>query len=126
MRKIEEAMVRAVREHRPWKQANTQVTVASALDHDLIQVYLHGNLICELHVYQSWFLVRFDHCEWMTPTTKSRLNALAQHLGFPRIRQIDGEWYWKGDKSRPFDHRKDWMRVTAKALYENTVEEAIA
>jgi hypothetical protein len=123
MRKIEEAMIEAVKARQPWKQANTQVTVASALDHDLIRVYLHGNLICELHVYPSWFLVRFDHCEWLTNTTKSRINALAEHLGFPRIRQIDGKWYWQnhpcgGLKSRPFDHRKDWMRVTAKALPE--------
>ncbi len=118
MRKIEEAMVEAVRQRQPWKQANTQVTVASVLDHDLIRVYLHSNLICELHVYQSWFLVRFDHCEWMTPTTKSRLNAIAQHLGFDPIRQIGGEWFWQGDKSRPFDHRKDWMRVIETQLPE--------
>jgi len=118
MRKIEEAMVEAVREHQPWKQANTQVTVASALDHDLIRVYLHDNLICDLHVYQSWFLVRFDHCGWLTNTTKSRLNAIAHHLGFDPIRQIDGEWYWQGDKSRPFDHRKDWMRVIETQLPE--------
>ena len=118
MRKIEEAMLQAIRERRSWGQANTQVIVASALDHDLIRVYLHRNLICELHVYQSWFLVRFDHCEWLTPTTKSRLNALAQHLGFDPIRQVGGEWYWQGDKSRPFDHRKDWMRVIETQLPE--------
>lgn len=118
MRKIEEAMVRAIEVRSSWGQSNTQVIVSSALDHDLIRVYLHDNLICDLHVYQSWFLVRFDHCGWLTNTTKSRLNAIAHHLGFDPIRQIDGEWYWQGDKSRPFDHRKDWMRVTAKALPE--------
>lgn len=118
MRKIEEAMVRAIEVRSSWGQSNTQVIVSSALDHDLIRVYLHGNLICDLHAYQSWFLVRFDHCGWLTNTTKSRLNAIAHHLGFDPIRQIDGEWYWQGDKSRPFDHRKDWMRVTAKALPE--------
>ena len=127
MRKIEEAMIRAVKARSSWGQSNTQVIVSSASDHDLIRVYLHGNLICDLHVYQSWFLVRFDHCGWLTNTTKSRLNALAQHLGFPRIRQIDGEWYWEGEekesyrfspKSRPFDHRKDWMRVIDAQLRE--------
>lgn len=118
MRKIEEAMIRAVKARSSWGQSNTQVIVSSASDHDLIRVYLHGNLICDLHVYQSWFLVRFDHCGWLTPTTKSRLNALAHHLGFDPIRQIDGEWYWKGDKSRPFDHRKDWMRVIETQLPE--------
>ena len=118
MRKIEEAMIEAIRKRRSWGQANTQVIVASALDHDLIRVYLHQNLICELHVYQSWFLVRFDHCGWLTNTTKSRLNALAHHLGFDPIRQIDGKWYWQGDKSRPFDHRKDWMRVIETQLPE--------
>ena len=118
MRKIEEAMIEAVRERQPWKQANTQVTVAHSLTSKIIRVYLHRNLICDLTVYDGWFVVRFDHCGWLTNTTKSRLNALAQHLGFDPIRQIDGEWYWAGDKTRPFDHRKDWMRVTAKALPE--------
>ena len=118
MRKIEEAMIRAVKAHSSWGQSNTQVIVSSASDHDLIRVYLHDNLICDLHVYQSWFLVRFDHCGWLTNTTKSRLNALAHHLGFDPIRQIDGKWYWQGDKSRPFDHRKDWMRVIETQLPE--------
>lgn len=118
MRKIEEAMIRAILKRQSWTGSNTEVVVASALDHDLIRVYLHRNLICELHVYQSWFLVRFDHCGWLTNTTKSRLNALAYHLGFDPIRQIDGEWYWAGDKARPFDHRKDWMRVIEAQLRE--------
>ena len=115
-------MVRAIKARSSWAQANTQVVVSDGDDHKKIRVYLHGNLICDLHVYELWFLVRFDHCGWKTRTTKSRLNAIAQHLGFGSIRQIDGEWYWHNDKarftSRPFDHREDYMRVIDTQLPE--------
>lgn len=68
MRKIEQQMLKALRDGRDWQNGNTRVTAAGC-------VYLHGNLIAtwcdgELEVNRAT-LVR-----WPTVTTMSRLRAL--------------------------------------------------
>tara|TARA_A100001037_G_scaffold243156_1_gene223766 strand:+ start:66 stop:656 length:591 start_codon:yes stop_codon:yes gene_type:complete len=75
--------------------------------HRAINVYLHGNLIAEIHQWEtvsgeSFHTVRFDDCGWKTPTTKSRINAIAEVLGVPGVSQVKGEWFfhrplWTGD-----------------------------
>lgn len=72
MRKIEEAMVRAVRTRTSRKFGNTEVRCQAGR----IVVLLHGNRIAECRDHQWYFCL----AGWPTPTTRSRINALAQGL----------------------------------------------
>ena len=88
MRKIETAMITAVRNQRDWRSGNTSVDVT---DHGIV-VRLHGNVIAQ---------VDFDnHClyvtdaGWQTTTTKSRLTALMSGIAQRGcIYQRDFVWY---------------------------------
>ena len=83
MRKIEQAMCRAIGQRKSWREANTEVIYQPELSTperaciEYARVYLHGNHIGTF-VYS---LNRFDVnmatlTQWPTRTTKSRLRAL--------------------------------------------------
>lgn len=72
MRKIEQAMLRAIDDQRNWKCGNTEVRVKSSY---ATHVYLHGNHIAEIYGGKAY--ANTDTLSrWPTPTTKSRLRAL--------------------------------------------------
>ena len=68
MRKIEEAMCAAVKEHKNWNCKNTRVEC----EDNTVRVFLHGNQIYK--VVDG--VKRFTLAGWNTVTTRSRLNAL--------------------------------------------------
>ena len=83
MRKIEQAMCKAIGQRKSWKDSNTEVVYQEALDTptraciEYAKVFLWGNHI-GTYVYH---LNRFDVnqntlAKWPTRTTKSRLRAL--------------------------------------------------
>jgi len=73
-RKIEDAMVRSVRERVQWASGNTQVQIQSDGRAD---VYLHGNHIAS----RDHHGLRWTLAGWNTVTTRSRINALARAFG---------------------------------------------
>ena len=89
MRKIEAAMVNAVRNGRDWRSGNTSVDVT---DHG-VTVRLHGNKIAQLDTDNQILWV--TDAGWQTTTTKSRLNALLQGVtgGRGHIYQKDFIWH---------------------------------
>lgn len=94
MRKIEEQMVAAVRNHKNFRCTNTEVEVEGKY----IYVYLHNNLIYAKNTKNGKQM--FKNCGWLTSTTKSRLNALGAN-----IYQKNWHWYdattnkeWKNGK----------------------------
>lgn len=74
MRKIEEAMCAAVKEHRNWKNGNTEVKVYKIGDFMHTRVYLHGNIIWMWNEAED--IAEFTLAGCNTNTTRSRLNAL--------------------------------------------------
>lgn len=75
MHKIEQAMIRAVSSERTrMPSGNTQVRKEG----DFLSVYLHGNCIARQMDDGTWM---FNLCGWNTPTTRSRINALAREFG---------------------------------------------
>ena len=92
MRKIEREMIQAIIERRNFKKANTEVIKKS----DYMGIYLHGNLIAKYGIEDSRGL-KVTHCDWLTNTTKSRLNAIIKFVvgGLYGIYQEDFRWYLK-------------------------------
>ena len=78
MRKIEREMVNAIHAGKAWHKDNTRVTVNKREDGATItSVYLHGNLIAQTGKDGAWsFCLR----GWNSPTTRSRINAIARVL----------------------------------------------
>ena len=95
MRKIEAKMVAAVLAGGRMKDGNTEVVTGASLFACQIvtSVYLHGNLIAQ-NGGKGWGI---NLRGWNTPTTRSRVNALLQGLGFPagstasKVRRISTE-----------------------------------
>lgn len=88
MRKIEKDMVQAIRSGENRRLSNTTILH----DGDTCAVRLHGHLIATITNQE----MRLSHCGWMTPTTKSRLNAILEGLNInDRIYQKAGVWYTK-------------------------------
>jgi len=86
MRKIEEHMAAAIREGRDWREGNTSVQF-DADGH--FSVRLHGNEIA----WGTTKAVRLSSRGWFTSTTKSRLNAVLEAVGFPgSVYQTKGVW----------------------------------
>jgi hypothetical protein len=85
MRVVEHKMIEAMRCLQCRKFGNTEVRT----DNGVVSVYLHGNRIAT--VWDGGF--RLSDCGWRTNTTKSRLNALLDFWGYPRIYQKNFEWY---------------------------------
>lgn len=76
MRKIEQAMVDAIRLQRPFKSANTEVAIQySDGQVAFIRVLLHGNEIASFTPF-SKDCPMLSHCGWPTATTTSRLHAI--------------------------------------------------
>tara|TARA_R100000426_G_scaffold64107_2_gene44734 strand:- start:31 stop:381 length:351 start_codon:yes stop_codon:yes gene_type:complete len=92
MRKIEREMIQAIIERRNFKKGNTEVIKKS----DYMGIYLHGNLIAKYGIEDSRGL-KITHCDWLTNTTKSRLNAIIKFVvgGLYGIYQEDFRWYLK-------------------------------
>jgi hypothetical protein len=77
MRKIEQEMIAAIR-----AGVSRAVGANTRVDHPgnkpcYAEVRLHGHLIAT-NESGAW---RFNLCGWNTPTTRSRLNALAREFG---------------------------------------------
>ena len=73
MRKIETDMCAAIRAGKPFTSGNTR----TATNGPLMDVFLHGHLIAR-RMNGTW---RFNLCGWNTPTTRSRINAIARTFG---------------------------------------------
>jgi len=86
MRKIEREMLTAVANGRDWRSANTSV---DNTDHGIV-VRLHGNKIAQLDGDKMYI----TPAGWLTPTTKSRLNALLSQFTYcARIHAKNFEWF---------------------------------
>ena len=76
MRKIELAMIAAIRAGYNWAEGNTAVTIEeNDAGRAVYSVRLHGNLIAQGNVGCPPAMT--DTCGWETRTTHSRLKALA-------------------------------------------------
>ena len=100
MRKIEREMIQAIIERRNFKKANTEVIK----DDDFMYIYLHDNLIAKYGLNDNWGQLFISHCNWLTNTTKSRLNALISFVdGLGGIHQKDFRWYLDSSKHNDLD-----------------------
>lgn len=105
MRKIEQEMLQAINglqelaakpfsDRLEWAKDNTRVTCAKREDGVIVpSVYLHGNLIAQKGAL-GW---GFNMCGWATPTTKSRINAIANAFGHAGVHTKKGKHY-SGEK----------------------------
>lgn len=107
MRKIEAAMINAVRDaingnEKPWRSGNTRVEVEHEGIHGTagyvrsVVVLLHGNEIARFDTALSGrecLGLQITDAGWQTATTKSRLNALLScFYGGAGICQVKGVW----------------------------------
>ena len=90
MRKIEQAMNRAIVNKNDWANSNTQVNYNSSTN--CSSIYLHGHLICTFdHNTQA---VKLDSCGYTTNTTKSRLNAILDEVKYgAKVFQKNWNWF---------------------------------
>ena len=106
MRKIEQWMLNTIQSQRladsnklkyeglTNTQGNTMVCTRIRSDYVAVTtVYLHGNMIAQ-YSGDAW---GFKMAGWATPTTKSRINALAQAFGRDGVYTNKGKHY-SGDK----------------------------
>ena len=137
MRKIEAAMVMAVRDaingnHKPWRSGNT--VVRNVHDADLgkvVVVELHGNVIAEFDVSLAGVRecrgLRITDAGWQTATTKSRLNALLScFYGGVGICQVKGQWLlntteFHGTDWLSYGWQDNWQCQQAEALCKPAV-----
>ena len=90
MRVIERQMIQAIIERKNFKKANTEVIK----DGDFMYIYLHDNLIAKYGLNDNWGQLFISHCNWLTNTTKSPLNALISFVdGLGVIYQKNFRWY---------------------------------
>jgi len=84
MRSIEQQLIGAILARQPFSGGNTAYSPAANT------VTLHGNLIARYTDTAGW---QFNLSGWNTPTTRSRINALASALrpGGSRVYQKDGD-----------------------------------
>ena len=111
MRKIELKMLETVRNQRDAvalreasrlskKLDNTEIVTGLREDDVVITtVYLYGNIIAQGDAF-SW---RFKLAGWPTPTTKSRINALAIHFGRHGVSTKAGKHYSGSKEVSVFD-----------------------
>ncbi len=99
MRKIEEVMNRSLVQGRDFKRDNTEVVWVRHENGDLhsASIYLHGHKIGWYYYSgseETWMLL-LDDCQWLTVTTKSRLNALLRGMADEKtyIYQQDFQWF---------------------------------
>ena len=98
MRVIERQMIQAIIERKNFKKANTEVIK----DGDFMYIYLHDNLIAKYGLNDNWGQLFISHCNWLTNTTKSRLNAL---IGF--VDGLGGIY----QKNLAIDSRFRWILI---------------
>lgn len=86
MRKIEEKIIKAMKDRRTYVRLSKRDEVYNGT------YSLHGHCI----FVEDWTKkeLSLSACGWLTVTTKSRLNALLQAYGFEKIYQKKGVWYW--------------------------------
>jgi len=72
-RKIEQEMLKAIRERKNWKKDNTAVIQ----DEDCTHIYLYGHLIASIGFGRAGICMQ----GYNTRTTKSRLNAILREIG---------------------------------------------
>ena len=111
MHKIELKMLETIRNQRDAvalrkasrltnKLGNTTITTGLREDDVVITtVYLHGNIIAQGDAF-SW---GFKLAGWPSPTTKSRINALANYFGFHGVSTKAGKHYSGGKEINAFD-----------------------
>jgi hypothetical protein len=138
MRKIEAAMVMAVRDaingsEQRWRSGNTSVEVEHEGIHGTpgyersVVVRLHDNEIARfdsaLAGDRGCRGLRITDAGWDTATTKSRLNALLQCFAEGScLYQRKGQWYapdgteWWGTFWLPYGWREGWFCQQAEAL----------
>lgn len=111
MRKIELKMLETIRNQRDAvalreasrltnKLGNTTIVTGLREDDVVITtVYLHGNIIAQGNAF-SW---GFNLAGWPSLTTKSCINALANHFGFHGVTTKAGKHYSGGKEINAFD-----------------------
>jgi hypothetical protein len=86
MRKIEQEMIRAIRNPESirmgWTKDNTRVQFTACGT----EVYLYKSCIART-VKGAW---EFNLCGWNTPTTRSRINAIANEFGRHQVYTLNG------------------------------------
>ena len=83
-------------------KGNTMVSTRIRYDGEKVtNVYLHGNMIASYSMGECGFTLQ----GWNTPTTKSRINALALHYGRPGVCQKKGKLF-SGEKEI---NKYDWF-----------------
>ena len=137
MRKIEAAMVMAVRScingcEKGWHSGNTSVSVEHEGIHGtagyerIVVVRLHGNEIARFdpalsHARECRGLRITDAC-WRTATTKSRLNALLDCFYEGQgIRQVKGQWLLNSTEF----HGTDWVSYGWRDCWATQQAEAL-
>ena len=113
MRKVEKQIIDCIRDQRDavaLREAsrltktisNTRIVTGLREDGKVITtVYLHDNMIAQGDAFE-W---GFKMCGWPTPTTKSRINALASAFGHTGVYTKKGKHY-SGDKEV---NASDWF-----------------
>ena len=90
MRKIEQAMNRAIVNKNDWANSNTQVNYNS--NTNCSSIYLHGHLIAT--VDHNLKAVKLSSCGYTTVTTKSRLNAILEEVKYGcKVFQKNFDWF---------------------------------
>jgi hypothetical protein len=74
-RKIEDAMMYAIRNGNEFNQGNTTVHHDHVIGDTEVEVRLHGHLIAKRYIGNKW---KFSLCGYNTRTTRSRLSAIAR------------------------------------------------
>ena len=102
-RKIEDAMIAAIRAGENFKQGNTEVVQIS--DHvyyfDHAEVRLHGNVIAR--VMNNGADGKWTLAGWNTATTRSRINALVRAFNWDvGVRQVGDVAFKTGSATKPF------------------------
>lgn len=81
-------------------RANTMVSTRIRYDGEKVtNVYLHGNMIASYSTGNWGFTLQ----GWNTPTTKSRINALALHYGRAGVHQSKGKLFSGEKEINEFD-----------------------
>lgn len=88
MKVIESNMIDAIRNEKNWQSGGTEVTVSDA---GHIQVLLHGSPIVKIEKTGNKTSVFASLAGWNTQTTRSRINAVCEYYGVPRIHNVKRE-----------------------------------
>jgi hypothetical protein len=108
-RKIEDAMVNAIRNRKEWTRGNTMVDFTGA--ERFAQIFLHGNQIGS-YDYQSGALT-VSLAGWNTNTTRSRVSALCRAfgntLGVSNNQRKGGPMLINKDGSHTLINSTDWV-----------------